>query len=164
MDVREELEKLIEDFFEFARISGVPLSRYKIGLEILYAPHHQPTRLPTGKKAIYVFSTKECCLKVGKAGPKSPPRFTSQPYNPGSALNNLAKSIINSKGLLKSKLPPTMHEEINQLSERNIKSWIENNTTRYHFFIDAELDDLVLALFEVFVQCRFKPLFEGKTA
>ncbi len=56
-----------------------------------------------------------------------------------------------------------LHEERNQLSEPNIKSWIENNTTRYHFFIDAELDDLVLALFEVFVQCRFKPFFDGKT-
>ena len=57
-----------------------------------------------------------------------------------------------------------MHEDVNRLSERNIKSWIENNTTRCHFFIDAELDDLVLSLFEVFVQCRLKPLFEGKMA
>jgi len=38
MDVREELEKFVEDFFGVARISGVPLSRHKIELEILYAP------------------------------------------------------------------------------------------------------------------------------
>ncbi len=64
MDTQEELDKLIEDFLDVARISGVPLSRHKIKLEILSAPHHCPTKLPTGKKAIYVFSTNECCLKT----------------------------------------------------------------------------------------------------
>ncbi len=82
MDVLEEPEKLIEDFLQIAQISGVLLPRHKIEMEILYAPHHQPTRLPTGKKAIYVFSMMGCCLKVGKAGPKTKARFTSQHLQP----------------------------------------------------------------------------------
>jgi len=164
METQEELDKLIEDFLDVARISGVPLSRHKIKLEILSVPHHRPTRLPTGKKAIYIFRCNECCLKIGKANPGSQARFTSQHYKPGRAPSTLAESILNSKGLLKSKLPSTMHVEIDRLSERDIESWIENNTTRYHFFVDADVDDLVLSLFEVFAQCRLKPLFEGKMA
>ena len=57
-----------------------------------------------------------------------------------------------------------MHLELDRLSERDIESWIENNTTRYHFFVDADVNDLVLSLFEVFAHCRLKPLFEGKMA
>jgi len=32
METQEELDKLIEDFLDVARISGVPLSRHKIKL------------------------------------------------------------------------------------------------------------------------------------
>ena len=162
MDTQEELDKLIEDFLEVARISGVPLSGHKMTTEILSAPHHRPARLPAGKKAIYAFLIKGCCLKVGKAGPKSAPRFTSQHYNPRSTGSNLAKSVLMSRGLSKSILP-SIQSEIDQLSERDIGSWLENNTTRCQLFIDAEVDDLVLSIFEIFLQCRLKPLFEGKT-
>jgi len=155
-------EKLVEDFLKVANIAGISLTPREIEIEILSAPHCQPPRLPTGKKAIYVFSAAELCLKVGKAGPNSNPRFTSQHYNPKSSRSNLAKSILRSKPLLKSKIDTPRHVEIDQLSEENIKSWIETNSTRYHFFIDSKHDDLTLSLFEAFVQCRLKPLFEGQ--
>lgn len=162
MGTQEELDKLIEDFLKIAYISGVSLSQHKIITEILTAPHHRPAGLSAGKKAIYVFLIEEHCLKVGKAGPRSVARFASHHYNTKSSGSNLARSVLKSRDLLKSVLP-SMQSEIDQLSERNIGSWLENNTTRCHFFIDSEVDDLVLSLFEIFLQCRLKPLFEGKT-
>ncbi|MFC2013296.1 hypothetical protein ACFLU8_00145 [Chloroflexota bacterium] len=129
----QELDRLIKDFLDVARISGFPLSQRQIEFRVLSAPHRQPSRLPAGKKAIYVFSAKDCYLKVGKAGPNTQARFTSQHYNSKSTKSNLAKSMLKSKALLKSRLPSVSQLEIDQLSEQNVKSWIEDNTTRYHF-------------------------------
>ena len=44
--------------------------------------------------AVYVFSEKSQVLKVGKVGPNSQARYTSQHYNPKSARSTLAKSLL----------------------------------------------------------------------
>jgi len=44
--------------------------------------------------AVYVFSKGPDVLKVGKVGAKSQARYTSQHYNPGSAMSTLAASIL----------------------------------------------------------------------
>ena len=160
MDPQEELNKLIKDFLDVARESAMPIAEDQITGKILPPPHNRPKSIPEGKKAVYVFMADGRCLKVGKVGSNSQARFTSQHYNPWSSGSNLAKSILKSRDSLKADLQQRLHNEIDGISEQNVGAWIEENTARYHIFINAELDDLVLSLLEVFVQCRLKPLFE----
>ena len=49
-----------------------------ITMEVLKAPHGHPKGLPAHKMAVYVFMSGGECLKVGKVGPKSGPRYVSQ--------------------------------------------------------------------------------------
>ncbi len=47
------------------------------------------------------------------------------------------------------------------LNEDNISDWIKNNTRRIDIFIDSELRISVLNLLEAYLQCKFKPKYEG---
>jgi hypothetical protein len=87
-------EAAIEDFSVVAELAGILLSPHDIEIEKLPAPHKPPSRLPPGKMAVYVFHSGTTCLKVGKAGPKSQARYTSQHYNPKSAMSTLAASML----------------------------------------------------------------------
>ena len=87
-------ETAIEDFRVAAKLAGIQLSPHDIEIEKLPAPHKPPSRLPLGKMAVYVFHSGTTCLKVGKAGPKSQARYTSQHYNPKSAMSTLAASML----------------------------------------------------------------------
>ena len=87
-------EDVLADFATVARLAGVSLKPGDMRVEELPAPHAPPTRLPGGHMAVYVFSLGAEVLKVGKVGPKSQARYTSQHYNPGSAMSTLAASIL----------------------------------------------------------------------
>lgn len=87
-------EQTLADFATVARLAGVSLAADDIRIEALPAPHAPPTRLPAGQMAVYVFTYGRDVLKVGKVGPKSQARYTSQHYNPGSAQSTLAASMI----------------------------------------------------------------------
>ncbi|MCK4817356.1 hypothetical protein KA005_16420, partial [bacterium] len=63
---------------------------------------------------------------------------------------------------LKVMLPDDIRRTIDHLREANVGDWIETHTTRYNIFIGAEFDDFVLSFLESFIQCRLKPIFEGK--
>jgi hypothetical protein len=157
-----EIQNLISDFLEAARIAAVPIRPEQVAGEVLTAPHRRPKRLPFGKQGVYWFSIANICLKVGKAGALSNARFTSQHYNPKSSGSNLAKSILNSKKRLKVILPDDIRRTIDHLTEANVGDWIETHTTRFNIFIGVEFDDFVLSFLESFIQCRLKPIFEGK--
>lgn len=149
--MNDGLDKILTDFVRIAKLSGVPVSKRKIMVEILNAPHNSPACLPDGKMAVYAFFLKDECLKVGKVGPNSHARYASQHYSPKSSNSNLAKSLLNDR-----KLP-----QIYRLKETNISSWIKKNTDRVNFLLDADLNIPVLTLFESFLQCRLNPRFEG---
>jgi hypothetical protein len=146
--------QLITDFAHVSEIAGVPVNERDIRHESFQAPHQRP-KLPRDCCALYVFSLTtdgSIVLKVGKAGPKSAARFESQHYLPGSCNSNLGKSIVLNK------------EQWNRLGipgveEATIGDWLRNNTDRDHFFLTAS--PLVVNLFEVFLHCRLRPLFEG---
>ena len=87
-------KEVLADFATVARLAGVSLTPSDLRLEELPAPHAPPARLPAGHMAVYVFSFGADVLKVGKVGPKSQARYTSQHYNPGSAQSTLAASMI----------------------------------------------------------------------
>jgi len=144
-------QKILADFYQVVALSGVALGENDITAERLSAPHCPPAKLPTGKMAVYAFFLGGQCLKVGKVGPRSQARYTSQHYNPESCRSNLAKSVIAHQGKL----------GLGDLDENSIKGWIERNTDRINFVVDAKVGMPILNLLEAFLQCRFRPRFEG---
>jgi hypothetical protein len=146
-----DLNSLLEDFQKVVALAGVSLSPAALSFEAVPAPHKPPSGLPNGKAAVYVFIWNGLCLKVGKVGPKSHARYTSQHYNPASSNSNLAKSLV------------AGHEKIcvPTISDGNVGEWIKNNVDRVNFLLSVECGIPVLTLLESFLQCRLKPVFEG---
>ena len=145
------VNQLIADFASVAALAGVSIPDAAITAEVLLKPHVPPTALPSGKMAVYVFLWGNSCLKVGKVGPRSQARYTSQHYNPNSSNSNLAKSIL--KQGLELGLP--------SLSDTTVGNWIKTETDRVNFLLDQKLGIPVLSLMESFLQCRLRPKFEG---
>ena len=146
-----DISKLVNDFREVARFADIRLHDSDLNVEHLPAPHKPPTRLPKGLMAVYVFSLGDIALKVGKVGPNSTARYTSQHYNASSAASTLAGSLL--KG---------GHEiGASNLTIETARDWIKVNTDRTNFLLDANVGVPVLTLLEAFLQCRLKPKFEG---
>jgi len=144
-------QNLLADFKQVARLAGVTITEQDITIEKLLAPHLPPNKLPAGKIAVYVFTYNNECLKVGKVGPRSEARYTSQHYNPRSSNSNLAKSILKNKKDFGS----------SELTEISVGDWIKRNTDRLNFLVDARVGDPLLTLLEAFLQCKWRPRFEG---
>ena len=122
-----------------------------IQIETLTMPHQPPKSLPASKMAVYVFTDKERVLKVGKTGPNSGARYTSQHYNAKSANSTLAGSLLKDKE----------YSHKYQLNEDNVSRWIKENTNRVNYIVDANVNLLTLNLLEAFAQCCLHPYFEG---
>ena len=146
-----DAQTLIQDFLRVAALAGARLAASEIEAETLQAPHRPPSRLPAGKTAVYVFSYGDTVLKVGKAGPNSGARYTSQHYNAASAPSTLAASLLKDG------------EEIgvSGLTVESAGDWIKSNTLRTNFLIKTECGVPTLSLLEAFLQCKLKPRFEG---
>lgn len=144
-------KRLVAEFITVAELSGVSIPKSAVTVEKLCKPHEPPKTLPKGKMAVYVFFWNSECLKVGKVGPRSEARYTSQHYSPNSSNSNLAKSILNRKSDFGA-----FH-----LTEPKIGQWIKKNTSRINFLLDQNLGISVVSLMEAFLQCRLKPKFEG---
>ena len=153
----------IEEFLQASKRARFSFSEAKIRHEKLLAPH-EPTRLPSDRCAVYVFSLSEdygsrCpagphrVLKVGKVGPNSNPRFQSQHYNPGSSGSNLAKSLLTSKILWP-------YLGITNLFEGVAGQWVKKNLDRDNFFLDAKEKDDGLRELERFLRGVLGPGFE----
>lgn len=143
--------KLLQDFLEVASLSGVQIPDGTIQIEQLPPPHIPPKRLPANCAAVYVFAHASRTLKVGKVGPKSKARYTSQHYSPGSSRSNLALSLLKEGARL----------GFEDLSHDNVGDWIKQNTLRVNFIVPASLGSPVWSLLEAFLQCRLRPEFEG---
>ena len=144
-------EPAIDDFRIVARLAGVELTNEAISIERLSAPHVPPTKLPLGKMAVYVFSKGPDVLKVGKVGAKSQARYTSQHYNPASALSTLAASILADRERL----------GLDDIAVASVGRWIRENIDRVNFLMDERCGVPVLTLLETFLQCRLRPRYEG---
>ena len=143
--------QLLTDFLVVAELGEIKMQPDAIRIETLMMPHRAPPSLPKGKMAVYVFSDKERVLKVGKAGPRSQSRYTSQHYNAGSAPSTLAASILKDENAVQRY----------GLNKRNVSGWIKKNTDRVNFILDADVGMWGLMLLEVFIQCRLQPVYEG---
>ena len=162
MSEQIDISQLATDFLEVSRLADVPVGQTDLRMELLSAPHKRPSSLPSGSQAVYAFMLGHCCLKVGKAGPKTVARFTSQHYG-FNAPSTLAKSILADRDALPGCLPIDANAaEFLSLAADDIGNWIENYTSRLNVYLPASSGKFTLALLEAFVQCRLKPSFEGK--
>lgn len=126
---------------------------------------HNPTSLRSGMCGVYVFMSEKCCLKVGKAGPKSKARWNSHHYNLDETTpSTLPKSIIKNKNKFKQLFPSELHHEIDTLDRSNVQDWIKKNMSRIEFLMADTGDAFALNLLEALAQYRLMPLFEGKNA
>jgi hypothetical protein len=79
--------------------------------------------------AVYVFTLGGDVLKVGKVGPKSQARYTSQHYNPGSAQSTLAASMIADAERI----------GLGKADRAKIGNWIRTNVDRVNILLPAHL-------------------------
>ena len=142
---------LIDDFVKAAALAGARLHSNDIKAEVLPAPHMAPKSLTPGLMAVYVFTKGSIVLKVGKVGPNSNARYTSQHYNASSAPSTLAATLIKSGSQIGAL----------ELTIDSAGHWIKTNTTRVNFTLSASHGVAVLSFLEAFLQCRLKPIFEG---
>ncbi len=143
------IKNTISNFIEALALSGKQIDINKIKINNLGCPH-DPTPLPSGNMAIYIFIHGDIVYKIGKVGPKSNARFQTQHYFPESSKSNLAKSLLDDETSPCCNLPPT-----------EIGSWIKQNLTRIDLMLDSNIDVSVLNFFEAFLHCRYVPKYEG---
>ena len=129
---------------------GRPIDINKINVIDRGQPHLPPRRLPKGKMAVYTFVYEGEILKIGKAGPNSNARYTSQHYNPKSAMSNLAKSILSDKEMLEK-----------GINEENVGEWIKQNCRRIDIEIDVDLGIFTLEFIEAVLHYKYTPKYEG---
>jgi len=131
-----------------AALAGIKIKGGQITIQKLNP--HKPKSLPKGKMGIYIFHHEKDCLKIGKAGANSGPRFKSHHYAIGRSPSNLAKSLL---------------DDINMqrfgLTKEIIGEWIRNNTERTDILVDEALGIFTLNLLEAFLHCRLNPRYEG---
>jgi len=139
----------VERFIEAIALAGIEVPPEKIVVRDLGCPHN-PTPLPKGKMAVYVFSFERRVLKIGKVGPNSSARFQTQHYLPGSSNSNLAKS------LLADRSGPCW-----KMNEKKIGPWMREHLDRTDILLDSDLPIAVLGFLEVFLHCRYSPRYEG---
>ncbi len=148
---REEVENALAAFTTVAALAGDPISRDEIGVEYLPAPHCPPPRLPTCRMAVYGFWGDGTWLKIGKAGPHSNTRYTSQHYNPGSAQSTLAGSLANDPRML----------TVEGFDLEAPGAWIKTATHRVNILVPSQRQKELVALLEAFLHLRLRPRYEG---
>jgi hypothetical protein len=147
------VSEAISDFGNVAALARAPFTTDAIYVEIIPKPHKAPTTLPIGQMAVYAFFLNGQALKVGKVGPNSAARYTSQHYNSASAKSCLAKSIL-------ANAPKVGGVDVDAAS---VGDWIKTNTDRVNLLLSTTLGLPVLSLLESFLHVRWKPLFEGRS-
>jgi hypothetical protein len=155
-----DLEELRNSLDQVLEVAGVKVPHEAIQLQWQAVPHKRPSSLPAGKQAVYVFFIGQRCMKVGKAGPKSGPRYVSHHYF-CKAPSTLAKSILGSRDQVLAVLEAEKHKQFQDADEVSIGKWIEQSTARLNVLLPAKAGPHALSLVEAFLQCRLQPIFEG---
>lgn len=150
-DVSIRFDEITEDIVRLGAMVGIVMSSKGIKVDYCAAPHQNPTHLPDGKMAVYIFAHGNNVLKVGIAGSNSEARYTSQHYNPASANSNLAKSLLSDEEF----------PERDICSEENIGNWIKTNLDRVNILLDDQYGISFLKLIEAYLHCLLKPKYEG---
>lgn len=147
---KEEIEDALTDFVTVARLARHKIGREELTVNYMEAPHRPPSHLPLGNMAVYGFCVDGHWLKIGLAGPKSNARYTSQHYNPNSALSTLAASILRDPSI-------SINSDFNSGAPGD---WIKSACGRVNILLDSRHGLLLLALLEAFLHVRLKPRYE----
>jgi hypothetical protein len=147
---REEIERAVSAFVAVAELAGDSISRSDIEVEFLPAPHRQPSRLPSGKRAVIAFWHDDEWLTVSRVGPNSAPRYLSQHYNRRSD-STLARSLVND---------PRM-AAVAGFDPDAPGDWIRQETCRVNILLPANRSRTLLALLSTFLQVRLRPRYDG---
>ncbi|MDX8477012.1 hypothetical protein RFN28_00815 [Mesorhizobium sp. VK24D] len=150
MSYRQDVEAALEAFSVVAQLGNSTLLRHELVVEYLDAPHRPPSRLPSGKVAVYGFWANGCWLKIGKVGSNSHARYTSQHYNPGSAPSTLAASLRGDEAMT----------TIAGFDAAFPGAWIKEYTCRANILMAADKPREMLSLLEAFLHLRLRPRYE----
>jgi hypothetical protein len=151
--LNELVSEAINDFGKVAALACAEFPVDGITVEIAAKPHKAPTILPPDKIGVYAFFLNGQALKVGKVGPKSAARYTSQHYNPAGAGSTLARSILANAAKV----------EAFGVDCGSVGNWIKTHTDRVNLLLPKTFGLPVLSLLESFLHVRWKPLFEGRS-
>ena len=146
MDFINEFNKVI---LEVSSVLGKPIDKDKYEIMDRGRPH-QAKNLPANKMAVYTIWYKDRFLKIGKAGPNSNARFSSQHYNPKSARSTLAASVLKDENM----------QDIG-INENNVGDWIKSNCHRIDILMDSDLGTFTLELIEAALHYKYEPVYEG---
>jgi hypothetical protein len=127
------------------------MRREHIFIEVLEMPH-EPTPLPPGKVAVFVFSDTYRVLKVSMAGPNSNARYQSQHYGVNRAPSTLARSLLNDRDAVQR----------HRLNEDNVGDWIKRHTDRVNLILGEDSYRPTLIELKDFVLRRLNPVYEGR--
>ena len=111
--------------------------------------------------AVYIFCLDTHCLKVGKAGAKIKQRYIYQHYNAGSAPSTLVASLLGAVTCQDGDAGYWSPARGVPATE-TVGEWIVANTARGNLLIKSHQSPFLLNLLEAFVQCRLRPVFEGR--
>jgi len=145
------LQQIIDDFreSEWEPMGMTPRSDF-VKIEVLHMPH-EPPELPKGQAAVYVFSTRDYVLKIGKAEQDAQAEYNSQ-YYINSTSKTLAESLVNcnSRSLY--------------LNTENVGDWIKKNTTRVNFILSPAYsgNNKILDMLAIFVEKRLQHLYDPR--
>ncbi len=158
-----EMDQVAATFLQWARGQGIGPARAEVRVESLGRPH-APVTLPSGWQGVYGFRYNGTWLKVGKAGPKSGARWVSQHYNPGSAMSNLALSLVKYGHFATLEHPALgqLRATLRDIALDDIGDWIKANTERVNVVIRADMGTSGLARLESTAHRFLKPVFEGR--
>lgn len=148
---RGQIVAALSDFQVVSELAGNPVTFGADNVEFCPAPHRQPPTLPKGMMAVYGFWWNGEWLKIGKAGPNSNARYTSQHYNPRSSRSNLAHSLETDEKMV----------GVPGFDPSNPGIWIKSATSRVNILLPSERGTGLLALLEAFMHVRLRPRYEG---
>jgi len=147
-DWKTEIDEALKDFVKVSEIARIPIAFEDFDVEYSHLPHNPPMRLPENKMAIYGFCFQGNWLKIGKVGPNSQARYTSQHYDPNRSRSNLSKSLLKDP-------------EMQALVKDNVGEWIKSNCNRVNILVDKIHGLFLLSLLEAFLHARLKPKYES---
>jgi hypothetical protein len=146
VNVINEIDEIIR---ELSKILGKPIDPKFYEIHDRGIPH-KPKSMPKETMGIYTFWYEGKALKIGKAGPKSNPRFLSQHYNPKSTQSTLAASILRDENMYHT-----------GVVETNVGEWIKDNCQRVDILFSVELGIFTLKLIEAALHYKYDPVYEG---
>jgi hypothetical protein len=149
---RAEIESAMAAFHSILSGAGEALDASECRTEFCDAPHLPPKRLPSAMVAVYGFWGDGRWLKLGKAGPKTRARYTSQHYQRYGAPSTLARSLAEDPRMASvAGFDPVRPGE-----------WIRAATHRVNILLPETCNGPVLALLEAYLHLRLRPRYEGR--